>query len=142
MKPTLFLFILALVLTISASIFAAEIHCPASINETPNISNKYIQWTVVANSGERPLERAGVYLGIPPDYGAQVPDSTKSDKKKETVTWKISRANSDLFWIGCSYVGTTATLFQQIGNTIEVCTATYDLLPSGKRLRLYTLECR
>lgn len=121
---------------------AGEIRCPSSITETPAISNVDQGWHVVAGSGKRPLERVGIYLGDLAEHGAQVPDSTKRIGLKEKVSWRIVRAPADAFWVGCSYVGTTAMLFQTLDPTVTRCDATYDLLPSGQRQRLSLVDCR
>lgn len=121
---------------------AGEINCPEFIVETPTVSVNAKHWVVVASSGERALEHVGIYLGTPSDYGAQVPDSTKKAKDKETVTWNIKRSPTDIFWVGCSYVGTTAMLLQKLGSSIKTCVATYDLLSSGKRQRISALHCQ
>lgn len=88
------------------------------------------------------MERAGVYLGNPPEYGALVPDATHRSTLRETVTWRLVRAPEDVFWIGCAYTGTTAMLFKKLDSGVTRCTVTYDLLPSGRRQRLRVLECR
>lgn len=116
------------------SAVAAEIQCPRTITETPAVSTPNDQWTVVALSGERPLEGVGVYLGDPPEHGAQVPDSTKT--KTRIVKWRLVRAEKDTFWVGCTYVGTTAMLFQKVDAKASACAATYDLMPSGRPQRL------
>lgn len=120
----------------------AQIHCPDSITETPTVSMDDRQWVIITKTGERPLEHVGIYLGTVSEHGAQIPDSTKRAKLRETVTWNIRRSSTDSFWIGCSYVGTTAVLFQQLDPGIKRCIATYDLLPSGRRQRLTTLDCQ
>lgn len=129
-------------LSISSPSVAGDIKCPGSITETPTVSLTDKRWTVVTNSGERPLEHVGIYLGTLSEYGAQVPDATKKSKRKETVTWNIQRSPTDTFWVGCSYVGTTAVLLQELDSSVNVCMATYDLLPSGRRQRLSTLNCQ
>jgi hypothetical protein len=128
--------------SISSPSIASEIKCPSSITETPTVSITDKRWTVVANSGERPLEHVGIYLGTLSENGAQVPASTKKAKRKETVTWNIKRSLTDTFWVGCSYVGTTAVLFQELDSSVTLCAATYDLLSSGRRQRLSTLDCQ
>jgi hypothetical protein len=145
MRTTRTLFISAVTLNMLLAVIpaiASESICPSSINEAPSVAGADAQWTVVASFGERRLEHVGIYLGNLSDYGAQVPDSTKQNAKTETVTWRITRSKGDIFWIGCSYVGTTAMLFQQLDDTVSACVASYDLLRSGKRLRLKSLDCR
>lgn len=129
-------------LSISPPAVGGKITCPESIAETPAVTVDDKQWTAVTKSGDRPLEGVGVYLGTLSEHGAQVPDSTKKAKRKEIVTWKIKRAPADAFWVGCSYVGTTAMLFQALAPSVTVCVAEYDLLPSGKRQRLSSVNCR
>lgn len=108
----------------------------------PKVSYAATEWFVVAAADDRPLEHVGIYLGKLSEPGAQVPDAVKSTKAKETVTWRLVRKEGDQFWIGCSYVGTTAMLFQEIKPAVRTCIAEYDLLPSGKRQRLSALVCR
>ena len=119
---------------------AAEISRPRSITETPTVSTVDSQWTVVASAGKRPLEQVGIYLGTLSEYGAQVPESTKTTKKKEIDIWRIVRAETDTFWVGCCYTGTTALLFQNLDPSVTQCVATYDLLPTGHRQRLSSME--
>lgn len=126
----------------AAPAVAIEISCPGSISETPSVSEANKRWIVVASSGERQLDQAGIYLGDPSQYGAQVPDSTTKTKGTETVSWHLVRSPTDTFWVGCSYVGTTAMLFQRLDAAVTFCAASYELLPSGKRLRLSHLDCR
>jgi hypothetical protein len=145
MRSTSLLAITAMTLNLpftAQTAIAAEIHCPSSIKETPSVSKKDEQWVVVASSGERLLERVGIYLGTPSEHGAQVPDSENATKKTESVTWRLRRAASDAFWVGCSYVGTTAMLFKKVDTNVTTCVASYDLLPSGRRQRLSTMDCR
>lgn len=142
MRSLFVLSITTLALTLSCAAPAVEIHCPASMTETPTVSSAEKQWVVVAPSGERYLERVGIYLGNPSEDGAQVPDSTKTDKRKETVTWRLTRSETDTFWVGCSYVGTTAMLFQKVDAKATTCVAAYDLLPSGRRQRLSAMVCQ
>jgi hypothetical protein len=141
--PLLSILLLALCLPFVAHpAVAANIVCPSSIVEAPGVSTEVKDWSVVAASGERQLEHVGIYLGSISEHGAQVPDSVKSVKAKETVTWRLTRKESDTFWIGCSYVGTTAMLFQKVDAAVATCVASYDLLPSGKRQRLSAMSCR
>ena len=99
------------------------------------------QWLVVARQGERALEGVGIFLGTPAEFGAQVPDASKVERNRELVTWRIVRATGDRFWVGCVYSGTTAMLFQKLAADESLCVATYDLLPSGKRQRLSSMQC-
>jgi len=126
---------------LAAPIYAHEIECPQSITEKPSVSKKEKKWRIVSASGERPLERVGIYLGDTSEYSAQVPDSSEVSQGEEKVVWNIVRAPEDTFWVGCEYTGTTALLFQKLNPASKICTATYELLSSGKRLSLKSLIC-
>ncbi len=141
-RPLSILALAAFLLLKAAPSMGAEIHCPASISETPLVSISDETWTVAAKKGERPLEQVGIYLGSISEYGAQVPDLTKKAKLQETVMWKLVRLPKDNFWVGCAYVGTSAILLKKLDPSLQQCVATYTLLPTGKRQRLNTFECQ
>jgi hypothetical protein len=121
---------------------AAPIECPQSITEQPMVSMANSAWSVVAHSGERQVEQAGVYIGIGKEYGAQVPDSTKISNREEQVTWRMPAPGAEKYWLGCSYSGTSAMLVIELKPEIQSCLATYMLLPTGKRQRLKRIDCR
>lgn len=121
---------------------AATIECPRSITEKPMVSIANSAWSVVAHSGERQVEQAGVYIGIGKEYGAQVPDSTKTVNREEHVTWRMPGPGSETYWLGCSYAGTSAMLVIALNPETQSCMATYTLLPTGKRQRLKRIDCR
>lgn len=119
----------------------ATIQCPRTIVEKPAVASANPAWSVIANSGERQVEQAGVYLGIGTEYGAQIPDSTRTTEREEYVSWKMPSPAAETYWIGCSYSGTTAMLIVKLKPTIASCVATYALLPTGKRERLKNIDC-
>ena len=121
---------------------ALEIRCPANLMETPGVVSPDPLWTIAATTGERPLDSVGVYWGSTDQRGAQVPDDTQKIKSLETVTWQLPKADGGHYWVGCSYTNTTAMLYQKIVPTYSRCTATYTLLPSGRRLRLAAMLCQ
>lgn len=130
-------------LMLGSSVSVAEpIRCPDSISETPTVLSNEKSWIAVVKTGDRPLERVGVYLGSLTEYGAQVPDNTETSKKSETVTWNLNRFPEDSFWIACSYAETSAMLFQPLAASIKQCVATYELLPTGRRQKLAAVNCQ
>jgi hypothetical protein len=96
----------------------------------------------LGESGTRPLDKVVVYLSHPTQNGALVPDSTKRTKTEERVTWRLVRGPSDEFWVGCTYHGTTAIMAKRLGQDVRQCVASYQLLPSGSRLRLIGMSCK
>lgn len=126
---------------------AANIVCPESIVETPNVSTEVKGWNSVAPTGKRWLENVGIYFGSISDLGALVPDSEATDKGKETATWEIRRPSkdakhTDAYWIGCSYEDTNTMLFQKVDAEATMCVASYELLLLGKGLKFKTMNCR
>jgi len=142
MKLQYSLTIISSLLLCAGAAVGAEIECPASITETPSVISGNAAWLISAKTGERPLEHAGIYLGSPAEAGAQVPDSTRTTRFREKVTWKLVRAPQDEFWVGCSYTGTSAILLKRLESGVTQCIATYTLLPSGRRQQLETMDCR
>jgi hypothetical protein len=137
-----FLSVVALWAITVATAHSMEVACPGFVVETPSVTNSDASWQVAAAAGERPLDHAGVYLGGLAQLGAQVPDSTRKKKNLETVTWRLRRAEGDQYWIGCSYIGTTALMVQKINSGFDECVASYELLPTGRRQRLKGVLCR
>lgn len=119
---------------------SSTVNCPSYIIEKPVVSDQG-SWLVVAESGKRTLQHVGIYLREPVLAAAQVPTSSETTTVSEIVQWKIQRFAGEEVWIGCSYVGTTAMLFRKIPNGVSRCETQYDLLPSGKRLRVHSISC-
>jgi hypothetical protein len=141
-EPLLLLFLLCSAASASDSI-VTEIKCPDSIRERPVVETQADGWDVVAGEpGMRPLDKVGVYLSHPSQNDALVPDSTKRTKTEERVTWQLVRGQSDEFWVGCTYQGTTAVMAKRLGQDVGQCVASYQLLPSGSRLRLIGMSCK
>lgn len=114
-----------------------EVICPSHVTETPVVSEE-AGWVVVAASGKRYLEYAGLYFGHPSQRVSLVPDDETSFP--ESSSWSFPEPTEGL-WIGCHYTGTTAMMSKRLDIPVSKCTATYDLLPSGKRLRLMSMVC-
>jgi hypothetical protein len=120
--------------------FAAEVNCPASLRETPGVVDPGPGWTVLARAADRPLESVMVYWGPGTEPAAQVPDETQKKKLIESVRWDLPR-QQEPYWIACAYVGTSALVLQKLGADLSRCVVTYDLLPSGRRLRVKAVSC-
>lgn len=132
----------ALLSAIAFAAQAATLQCPRTIIEKPAVAPENAPWSVVANSGERQLEQAGIYIAIGAEYGAQVPDATTTANREEHVKWRMPSPAAETYWVGCSYVGTTAMLVTRLKPTTESCVATYTLLATGRRQRLKNIDCR
>jgi hypothetical protein len=121
---------------------AAAIECPGSITEAPTVAVPNAAWSVVAKSGERPLDQAGIYIVIGTEYGSQVPDVIRKAKREEHVSWRMPSPTTERYWLGCSYLGTTALLMIELDPAIKSCVATYTLLKTGRRQQLKNIDCR
>lgn len=131
-----------LFLVLSSTGFSEEINCPRSISEKPMVTSGATSWETITTDGSRSLDRVDIYLGNPINHAAQVPDSEKTLHSKEMVTWALPNAGHDTYWAGCAYTGTTAVLAKKLDAKFTTCTASYALLPTGKRLRLSQLTCQ
>jgi hypothetical protein len=121
---------------------AYEIQCPLSITETPMVSADTTKWSAVTTAGERQLQNVSVYNGTLSDYSSQVPDDTQEFKTHDLVTWNLVRGQKVTFWVGCSYLDTSAILFQKIKRSATSCTASFAPLPNGKKRLLSSLLCK
>lgn len=121
---------------------AATIQCPRSITEKPAVASPPSAWVVVAESGPRSLSQAGISIKIGSEYGAQVPDAVSRARREEHVNWTLPPAPAaERYWLGCSYLGTTAMLVVKLEPTDKSCVAIYELVKTGKRQRLKTVDC-
>jgi hypothetical protein len=119
---------------------AREIKCPVALTETPGVLEPGFGWTVVARTADRPLESVAIYLGPDDERAAQVPDVNRKKNLVESVGWNLLPQQHQ-YWVGCAYTGTSALVFQKLGVELSRCTVSYDLLPSGRRLRVRALVC-
>lgn len=121
---------------------AYEIQCPSSITETPMVTTNTTKWSAVTSTGERQLQNVSVYNGTLSDYSSQVPDEIQEFKTHDLVTWNLVRGPKETFWVGCSYLDTSAILFQKIKRSATSCTATFAPLPNGKKQLLTAFSCK
>ena len=132
---------LASLMSLVTGCAAANLSCPESINEVPSLQDTPSPWTPLVEQGSRHLDQVAVYFGHPNQRGAQVPDRSLKNKVEETVIWGVSASGGGQYWVGCSYVGTTALLITQVASSARECRAQYTLLPTGKRLKLRAFTC-
>ena len=132
---------LASLLSLVTGCAAANLSCPEAITETPTLQNAPKPWAPLVEQGSRHLDQVAVYFGHPNQHGAQVPDRSLKNKTEETVIWAVSASGGEQYWVGCSYVGTTALLVTPVASSARECRARYTLLPTGKRLKLQAFTC-
>lgn len=123
------------------SSYAIDIECPRTISETPSLRDVPDDWEGVVQTGQRPLEQIGLYLGHPQKKGSLVPDDETKTRKEESVTWKIVRAPQDEYWVGCTYYGTSVILARKLDEHVSRCVARYSMLPSHQRDSLIGFHC-
>lgn len=128
----------------AVSAWSATAQCPRTLDEAPTVMDVPSQWVAVAPRGQRGLDQAGLYWGSDPaSLGSLVPTSEQIGKSQERVRWKlVPPPHGEHYWIGCMYVGTTAVLFRRLDLPVTQCEVVYDLLPSRRRNRLVSVECR
>jgi hypothetical protein len=129
-------------LAVAAHAAPQVLTCPASLQEQPQVREVPAPWQLGNPAGERPLERAAIFLGAGAAMlDAQVPDATERSKGREQVRWRLLRGEGDTFWLGCTYTGTSAMLVQPLAAELTRCVVTYELLATGRRSRLERVQC-
>lgn len=141
MSRQLFILAFLLVKSFSLSVMAQAIQCPSSITEKPSVEHDYLNWNVVTKSDERHLEGIGIYLRYDDQYSSQVPYTDEQKKNKQIVSWRIEHTPEFTYWVGCSYIDTSAILYQQINKNAKTCTVTYELTKYGKKLSVEDIKC-
>lgn len=122
---------------------AATVQCPRTVDEAPQLLEVPSPWTAVTPRGERGLEQAGIYWGTGAgDLSSLVPTDDRIENGQQRVRWKlVPPPPGEHHWVGCMYAGTTALLVQRLEGPVGRCEVVYQLMPSGRRQRLVSIEC-
>jgi hypothetical protein len=120
---------------------AAPIACPAAIVETPAVTSLWPGWAADVRAGRRLLASAAVYVSRGSERGDLAPDAGRSQGRADTSTWSLQPGDGDVYWVGCSYANTSATLFQRIPESARRCSAAYEIGKTGRRLQGRAVDC-
>ncbi len=131
----------ALIALLAAPAHAATITCPPMMVETPVVSSLLAGWEVEVRAGRRTLADAAIQRSRGSDRGGVPPDATLHAGRQESVTWTLAPADGAVYWVACSYGSTSALLLQRVPDTARRCTATYDVLQTGRHLNVRPVEC-
>jgi hypothetical protein len=120
-----------------------ELNCPSSLQETPAATTDDPRWVLVTPAGRRSLDRVNLYVGNPPELSKMVPPSTrKIVGGTETFTWELLRSSTPTYWVGCTYVNTTAVLFRRVDTSASRCVAMFDVSRSGGVSLFNSMVCK
>jgi hypothetical protein len=133
---------IALNLSIVRFVLGSDLVCPTTVTVKPSVQSIGPEWKSIESSSTLSLERVAFFLKDPSGAGALVPNSTKKLKGEEREVWTFVRATGDVFWLSCVYHDTTAMLARRLDPTISQCEVLYDLLPTGRRLRVKAITCK
>jgi hypothetical protein len=136
---------LALILGLAVSplwLKAQDFLCPATLTVQQVAATVPAGWNAVPVPEPPNFDRVAFYLSNPLEGASLVPDGRSVTKGVEQVTWTFKHASGDQFWIGCIYAGTRVLLAQKLKSDVSACTVSYDLLPSGSRLRVKSITCK
>ncbi|MEP6501952.1 MAG: STY0301 family protein [Betaproteobacteria bacterium] len=131
----------ALALASSMRATAAPIACPAAIVETPAVTSVWPGWAAEVRAGRRVLASAAIYVSRGSERGVVAPDASHASGRDERSTWSLQPGEGDVYWVGCSYADTSATLFQRIPETARRCSAAYENGITGRRLQGRAVDC-
>lgn len=136
---------LALALLATSSAHAtnpgASITCPPTLVETPVVSSLSAGWEIDVHAGRRTLSDAAVHVSRGSDRGGVPPDATTRSGRHESAWWTLSPGDGSVYWVACSYGNTSALLLQRIPDTARRCTATHEVLESGRHLNVQPVRC-
>ena len=121
---------------------AAQFQCPSSIDIEETLRTSISPWEKVVSPQGYHLDRAFVFNRHPSEGGSQVPDKTIKSKRVLRDMWYFPEKKSERFWIGCSYLRSNTVLVQPVGAGLGQCEVTYETLPSGKILKLASIQCQ
>jgi len=127
-------------LAVSGFALASDMSCPASVAARQELQAP-AGWEAVGGSSEVRLERVAFYLKHPSLGGRLAPDATRRGKGEETESWTFVSNPGDEFWLGCVYRNTTVILARKLDKAISKCVVSYEMLPSGSRLRVKRVAC-
>lgn len=127
-------------LAVSGFALAGDMNCPASLAAKQQLQAPR-GWEAVGGSSEVRLDRVAFYLKHPSLGGSLVPDATHRSKDEERESWTFISNPGDEFWLGCVYRDTTVILARKLDKAISKCVVSYELLPSGTRLRVKQVSC-
>ena len=100
-----------LILSIATALAGEAISCPASINDTQNITPPPGAESVRYVRGPRVLESMSVFIDHPRLRRALVPDQQDGNR----YVWNLDRSKDT--WIECSYRNSAAIVIIQVGRT-------------------------
>jgi hypothetical protein len=121
---------------------AAQFQCPSSIEIEEIVRSSISPWEKVVSPQGYQLDRVLVFSRDPSEGGSQVPDETIKDKSVVRDIWNFPGKKSEGFWIGCRYLHSNTLLVQLVGTGFGQCKVSYDTLPSGKILKLNSIQCQ
>jgi hypothetical protein len=125
---------------VSGFALASDMSCPASVAVRQELQSP-AGWEAVGGSSKVRLERIAFYLKHPSLGGSLVPDTTNRGKSEERESWTFVSNPGDEYWLGCVYRDTTVILARKLDRAISRCVVSYELLPSGSRLRVKLVAC-
>lgn len=121
---------------------ASDLNCPGTLPVQQTATAIPAGWDAVQIDRQELIDKVSFYLSHPSSGGALVPDKTQKTGSEERVIWTFTRKPGDDFWMACSYINTSVLLTRKLGSDVSECMVSYDLLPSGKRLRLKGVLCK
>ncbi len=105
---------------------AQEIRCPAEVEVRQSAGAVPAGWMAGQSQMPTRLESVTFYIGPPEERASLVPDTSKRRGGALTSTWRFARGSKELFWVSCSYVGTTVVLSRALPAGVSGCTVEYD----------------
>ena len=119
-----------------------ELHCPATLAQTPVADGLPTGWVLHGTPAELRLQRAAFYDGDPVGLGTLAPESTRRNGLTETSTWSFAPDDATQVWLACLYGGATAVVARPLPGGLRQCTTVLRLTSLGEPSEPVSVRCR
>jgi hypothetical protein len=117
--------LLAALLLITMSCWAAEPNCPATIVVEENLKQSPDGWTQGRADIPRHLSGITIFEGDPKELASLIGEQRKTSKNTTVSTWQFAPGTQ--YWISCTYSGTRIVLSRPIPSNYRALVITYDM---------------
>jgi len=117
--------LLAALLLLTVSCWAAEPNCPAALVVEETLKQSPEGWT--QGRGDIPQRLSGITIfeGDPKELASLIGEQRKTSKNTMISTWRFAAGTQ--YWISCTYSGTRVTLSRPIPSNYRALVITYDM---------------
>jgi hypothetical protein len=117
--------LLITLLLLTASCWAAEPNCPATLVVEETLKQSPEGWTQGRADVPRRLSGITIFEGDPKDLASLIGEQRKPSRNTMISTWQFTPGAQ--YWISCTYSGTRIVLSRPIPSNYRAVVITYDM---------------